>query len=461
MNDSNKEKLITKIFWHSFYDLKTIEAFLEDMAANGYMFVSRNDLLFRFKRCEPVKVKFFVDIFHPSKVDDSLGTMRNEYISYCEECNWHYISNDNYAYFFYTLNDDATPIQTDDELRLNLINRHALRIDGLCWIIWLLLIIINFCIIDWSDLTRAFIEDFPILIIYSIYPVIVIPDILRYAYFYFKNRNRVKDGTAILFYSANNTFAFYYTRTLIAICVFLALTFIMSSNIYVAIGAIIAAIIAMIITTILRIHKGKKAGFSRMTSITFNMYTNMIIAAISTILVIFLPIFDILDIKHLRHYNNANQTLTTINLSKDDLPFTLSTLNAAPNNAHSEDRSAFPVSSPFGCYDEYRELFFDNEGGAISFLEYKIVTSPYAFITDSYINDFKTNQSENFTDLTSKEASLWQANNVYYSSPEGYSTCERLVVYNNRLLIITTASDFEFTEERINKISTIVKSYRK
>lgn len=463
MNNYNKEKLVKKIFWHSSYDLKTVETFLENMAADGYMFVSHDHQVFRFKRCEPVKLKFFVDIFHNSrKLDDSLGTMKDEYVTYCEECGWHFISNDGNMLFFYTIDDNATPIQTDNELRLKLINNQTLHTDGIGWIMWLFLILMQLCAFDWHNLANALIDEFSVLCAYACYPLIFVPDMVRYCIFYFRNRGKVKEGADITFYSAGSTFRFHFVRIAVAICLLIGLTFAIADSIYVACVVVAFAVVAIIIVSLICNHKSKKSGFSRMTAIAFNLNANMIIATIAALLVIFLQFFEVFNIigsRTLFNYNATNHSTTINSVQNDTIPFSLGSLNALPEEADTNDTSVYPCASPFGRYDSFDEYVYDDSGNIIRRFEYDIIISNYDFIIDSYIEDFKSCEPEDFVDLTESEAKLWQANAVYLDAAKGFGKGTRLVVYGNRLLVISASYDFEYTDERIKAIGEAVKNY--
>ncbi len=442
-------KIIKKIFWHSSYDLKTVETFLENMAADGYMFVSRDHQLFRFKRCKPVKLHFFVDILNDlRKIDNSLGTMRDEYVDYCEECGWHFISNDNKYLFFYTTQADATPIQTDNELRLKLINSQTLRTDGLTWLILLSIVLFQFGAFDWNNLAYTLIDDFSILCTYLCYPLIFIPEAIRYTIFYLRNKNYVKDGADIEFYSARSTFIFYAIRTAIAIIISLGLIFLLSDSVSLALFVVTATL--LIITAILLFSnlRLKKAGFGKMTSIASWLNTSIIIAICAIFGVIALSLLDVLDIFEKNLFSSRNEH-----------PFTLSSLNVSVDNADIYDTGYYPSSSPFGYFDSFDEYVYDNKDNIIARLDYDIIISNYDFVIDSYINDFKSYDEFPIINLTDSEASLWQAKAVYLNRYEGYSSGKRLIVYDNKLLIISSSNGIEYTDEQIKKMGSAVKAY--
>jgi hypothetical protein len=106
-----------------------MEEYLEEMAKKGWMLEKLGQGIATFKRIQPSKLRFYIDVFKdegplvPENTPDS-----REYRSLCEASGWHFITSQDYLQYFYAdEGQNPTPIQTDEELELSLVKKTLLK----------------------------------------------------------------------------------------------------------------------------------------------------------------------------------------------------------------------------------------------------------------------------------------------------------------------------------------------
>lgn len=111
-----RERWIIRI---RFRAMENSVGYLEHMAARGWMLESWKGTTLIFRRCEPVRLRFSLDMMPMTgrKLDDGTHNRRREkeYLELCEEMGWHYADSRENLYLFYTENDRLPPLQTDPE----------------------------------------------------------------------------------------------------------------------------------------------------------------------------------------------------------------------------------------------------------------------------------------------------------------------------------------------------------
>lgn len=118
----------TTYFLYSPYECSAVEEYLEMMAENGWLLTSIKKPFFKFKRIEPKKIKFSVDVlsrisnFDPKDSNDAL-----DYREYCEAAGWKYICQDKKVQVFCTEDYNSTiEIHTDQEEKFKSVFKAAL-----------------------------------------------------------------------------------------------------------------------------------------------------------------------------------------------------------------------------------------------------------------------------------------------------------------------------------------------
>lgn len=462
MNDAMENNTyIKKVFLHTAYDLKAIEDYLENMAANGLMFVKQVGIFFYFKTCEPEKLKFCVDVFGKASMFDSRPeTDTLDYITYCEESGWHYLYSNGKLQYFFTENENATPIQTDNSMRLKLINSQTMLNDGVTWIAFSILVLIQlFSGLFYSNLAETLIRFNGTFIVFTLLPLIILPQIIRYLYFYIKNRHRVASGEDLYFYSSKNTKTFLVTMfTFRVLIIILMGVSICSYNLW--FGIILLVIMALIIigSYILEM-KRKRQNYSRSDNITLTAV--MTVAAIYFTVIIIPFIVFLTGIFFNRSekfeiYDEATHSTTTIYVGHAEIPVTFENIGISFDNTLYSSTEKYNYRSFFGTYDSYTqyiytEMSIDAEPSAT--LEYDIINTPYSSIINSYVYDNISNF--NGEDISSVEADIWNALKVYALKNEYTDSAERLVVYNDKIVRISS-DHIDFSEKNIKAILNVM-----
>ncbi|MBC8061088.1 MAG: DUF2812 domain-containing protein [Clostridiaceae bacterium] len=102
----------TKITWFVFlaYECAAAEEYLELMAEKGWLLQSIKGAFLKFKKIEPQKIKYSVDVFDHKDSDVVL-----EYREYCQTAGWNYICRKGEIQIFYTEEDEKiVSIHTDE-----------------------------------------------------------------------------------------------------------------------------------------------------------------------------------------------------------------------------------------------------------------------------------------------------------------------------------------------------------
>ena len=106
------------------FDYAGVEKHLESMAAKGWRFDSIGSIFWKYKKAEPAKLKYSVTyIPESSEFDPEPLEKQKDIEAYCEEAGWKKAGNWMQMQIFCSENQDAVPIETDEELRLNYIHK--------------------------------------------------------------------------------------------------------------------------------------------------------------------------------------------------------------------------------------------------------------------------------------------------------------------------------------------------
>ncbi len=117
----DKKRVFNKF---SFYDRTHMQAYLEDMAAQGWMLEKVGTAFWHFKRCEARKLHFSVNYFpEASEFDpeptEQLLTIRE----FCAHAGWEFVTGTAQMQIYCNEQDDPTPIETDAMVELNTIHK--------------------------------------------------------------------------------------------------------------------------------------------------------------------------------------------------------------------------------------------------------------------------------------------------------------------------------------------------
>lgn len=99
------------------YECDVAEVYLEEMAEKGWLLESIHGAFLKFKKIEPCKVKYTVDVQHKiSELDYSDSDIALEYREYYNAAGWNYVCQKGKIQVFYTEDyRNTTPIQSQEE----------------------------------------------------------------------------------------------------------------------------------------------------------------------------------------------------------------------------------------------------------------------------------------------------------------------------------------------------------
>ncbi len=205
--------------------------------------------------------------------------------------------------------------------------------------------------------------------------------------------------------------------------------------------------------------KRKRQNYSRSDNITLTAV--MMVAAIYFTVIIIPFIVFLTGIFFNRSekfeiYDEATHSTTTIYVGHSEIPVTFENIGISFDNTLYSSTEKYNYRSFFGAYDSYTqyiytEMSIDAEPSAT--LEYDIINTPYSSIINSYVYDNISNF--NGEDISSVEADIWNALKVYALKNEYTDNAERLVVYNDK--VVRISSDYiDFSEKNIKAILNVM-----
>lgn len=147
----------------TFYDTDSIAAHLSQMAEEGWALTSVGRYLWKYTAIEPEKrtygITFFPDV---SAFDTEPSEAQEDFIAYCEEAGWHYVTQWQQMQIFYTTEENPIPLETDEALRLETTHR-AMRknyLPGMAALFVIILIQLFQCISRLQKDLPRYLTDF-------------------------------------------------------------------------------------------------------------------------------------------------------------------------------------------------------------------------------------------------------------------------------------------------------------
>lgn len=106
-------------------DINAMEGHFEEMARSGWMLDKINEYSVKYRKTQPQELKFAIDLFPKiSLFDYPENEDVMEYRNLCIDAGWRFLSSTNKFQVFYSNKEDnLLPIQTDERLKRNIINK--------------------------------------------------------------------------------------------------------------------------------------------------------------------------------------------------------------------------------------------------------------------------------------------------------------------------------------------------
>lgn len=108
----------------SFYDSEGIAAHLNHMAQKGWALQSIGTTFWTYEAIEPENRTYGITFFPDVSAFDTKPTEDlQDFIAYCEEAGWHYVTQLSQMQIFYTTKENPIPLETDESLRLEITHK--------------------------------------------------------------------------------------------------------------------------------------------------------------------------------------------------------------------------------------------------------------------------------------------------------------------------------------------------
>lgn len=450
-------KKIARLEGFDFYDASGIEKHLEKMAEKGWLLCESSGLWF-YQRIKPQNIKFAVTYFYKASDYNPYPSIEQEvFYSYCESAGWKLIAESGQMQIFSSTDENPIPIETDEAIKLNLI-QSIMKRSLLFWSIFLVILItdifqlMNKIINDpLHSLSNA--DNFIFILIYIWGLLLICNEIFRYTRWYHKSLKAVEMGKTCCDVKKRNLWLNFLLP-----CLILLLIMIWTKSI--ALLIVLAICLAVVITGIalsIFINKGLKK-----YSATY--WENLSLSLLSVLVVLFIlynPIANTLN----RLYEEAKwENSETVmlpdqfgnmkewKLIQDELPLTLKDMNAAEDTFYAYEKSSQETFLLSYLNASQSTVY---EGRMKTILDYEIVDIKAGAIYDLCLNALMRIHINNGTYWQQVNDPCWQADIVYRIYHDGQPFQNQyLVGWDHRLVKVEFIEDVtsEQIEAAANKL---------
>ncbi len=450
-----KNKKIRRLKFFGSIDTVAIAEYLESMAEKGYFFTGCSELFYTFKKGEPQKKKYHVELFHDGSIFGSAGDNEETraFASQWEENGWKYIYTNGRQVFFASDDMNAEPVNVGMKERWKAIKK-AIRGEAASGMIWVLLCFMN--IFSFSDAwPTEFIENATLDLVWILLLVFWSGSFLRNLMFYVKNRQRVAKEQGLVFPKGTHAVWFngiIVTFLLLAI-VMLLVSLYFESKIALALVLISIAIIFVIVWFGIKLIRNIGSRKTKVQQIIILVVLVVIACVIAIGVAFFAILFDSGD--RTIEYSDEHGNIITELVPDDELPLTHEDTGIDTTELIQADSVCDEYVTIYGTVKDCYQHYYDQYGEIASSLEYNIAFCRFGWVKDKLLENYMTTdyygEDAAFVDISEKEAAHWEAQQVYALQDE-FEETSRLVIYEDVVLFIETEA--EFTDEVIKNIET-------
>lgn len=112
------------IRYFKFYNRKGMQAYLEEMAAKGWLLTKVTELCWQFRRIEPAMLHFSVVYFPQASIYDAEASEKQQqFHALCAHTGWNLAASGAQLQFFYNETENPVPIETDAVLEVENIHK--------------------------------------------------------------------------------------------------------------------------------------------------------------------------------------------------------------------------------------------------------------------------------------------------------------------------------------------------
>ena len=452
----------------SFYDQEAIQEKLETMAAKGWMVNKLSNMMWTYKRIDPISLRFAVTYF-PDASEFDPGPSNGELtkMDFCAQDGWVLATRWGSMQIFYNEDLNAIPIETDPVASVSNIHK-AMKKNVLrthLFSIAMLLYYLTFQFCRMADNPVEYISNpfylysipmFTALLLASIYELI-------YHFAWYKKARKAAENDGIFLPLKTKPLASYGLLAFGAICFLLAYSGVKSTNRTIGFAIIYMALLLVIFAIGNLIKAGlKKKGASR------GVNQAVSIASVALMTVITLGILCTIIISGNFSLSGKKQPIATYDISgwtmevyDDTLPLEIEDLSNADAlwSKESDYQETFLLT--YNRYNQDFVLIEGNNAGDTKDLQYNIIDIKIPWLVEPIQKAvLNSRQDENhgdfvFTDHYEEiDPTVWNADAAYqlYWSDSYLNTY--LIFWNNRILEIKfywepTPQQIQITVEKL------------
>ncbi|GAA0182321.1 hypothetical protein SH2C18_47200 [Clostridium sediminicola] len=450
----NNTKKVIK--FTSITEYKTLEEYLEKMAAKGFMLSEIKRGKFIFTKIEPRELTFNVSLFyHTTPFDYPNHEKDKDYKELCEESGWTYCTNtDVYQIFYKEKNNNATPIHTDSEEEYKIIKNTFMKTDFISMI--LLTFVVGMQFINTLNFNYEYLLNntflltligpiFLILIMSSIY----IPPIV----WLIKNKINLTRGKELEF-STNKERIIRSIITWSLISLYFILTIFTITDMFTNSSILVIAFAPILISFIIATYCIKRFKTKKNTRkhniIFFSIILTLTLVIVNGIIMSFL--FSNIS-KDFKENHNKPKNITVLELSDFGT-------NDTPERTRIHEQSSILIPISFDYYESLGRKAKDTEIMSVS-TEY--IECKNKDIADYYFDGFMDKKrkrleetiseylefgdkakAEEYKNDISEISDLWNVNRGYYL----YSSKSAIILQKNNLIYILDG-DIDFSKKEI------------
>ncbi|KPU42465.1 hypothetical protein OXPF_42500 [Oxobacter pfennigii] len=455
-----------------FYDYTSIETHLAEMAAKGWQLKKITPFYWEYRRTEPQKITYAVTYFSEASEFNPYPTENQQtFHEYCKEAGWNLITEWAQMQIFCTEQENPTPIETDELVKLKAIHR-AMKKNFLPSSALLLLLSLFQIILQLYT-----VKDNPVYLLsngtalftaatWNILAVYILVNLTGYIFWYRKSMKSVDMGEACIKSSSGYKKISHFLLFLEGILIALAAFHILSqrSGWMIILGIVNITVLIALVLAIKNALKRVKA--SRQVNLTVTMVSCVVLSLLLTGAMAW-GIFRGVNAGWFG--NQPDETYTTIqpngstwtwDIFHDSLPLKVEDLQYVDYDRYSYEWTA-RESFILAQFDARQNSFPDDRYAPE--LKYEIVKVKLPALFNLCLNDYldqyhyeKDVPQEDKRYFKKTDDPTWQADAVYQLYQQNEGLDEYILCWSNRIVYIDfdeipTAEQIDIAAEKLSK----------
>ena len=451
-----KKKRTLKLF--GIIDVVAIEEYLENMAAEGWIFNGCSGIFYTFIKGEPQHLKYHVSLFHDGSAFGSNGDNieTRQYAAEWEAQGWRFIYANGRQVFFVSEDLQVEPIKLEPEEHLKKIKK-CINGELIMWPLWVLICLTNLLTLNNSWPTE-FMETGSTDLCWVVLLVFWTGHALRILHFYIKNKKRVSKGEDVIFPEGKKAVIYNKVMSILLVAT-LVLLFIelLSGDVEVTVAVLISLVIISVIVYFgIKLTRSIGSRKTKAQQIIIVVGIAVLACVVTIVVATTATIFDVGGNNVTIEYSDEGGLGTVKEkVQRDEIPLTVEDLGFDVSGLIQADTYCEKYMTIYGTVSDCWQAYYDQYGGPAYGIYYTIADCRFGWVKDKLIEQYMTNdyygEDTEFIKADDEETKKWGAEQVYILT-DGYDEGHRLVVYEDVVFFIE--NDIEFTDDIINRIAT-------